>query len=78
MERWDDAETHFEEALAMNFRLGARPFVAHTQHEYAEMLLARGGDQDPQRVARLLRDGVSTAGELGMESLVRQIGAIEG
>jgi tetratricopeptide (TPR) repeat protein len=40
MERWEDAARHFEDALAMNTRMGARPWLAHTQHEYATMLLA--------------------------------------
>ena len=41
--RWVAGTTpsrHFEQALAMNRRLGARPFVARTQLEYAAMLLA--------------------------------------
>ena len=41
MERWEEAAQHFEDALAMNARMGARPWLAHTQHEYAVMLLAR-------------------------------------
>src|SRR5206468_12565927 len=40
MERWEDAAQHFEAALAMNTRMGARPWLAHTQHQYAVMLLA--------------------------------------
>jgi tetratricopeptide (TPR) repeat protein len=39
MRQWDTAAQHFEAALAMNARLGARGFVARTQHQYAEMLL---------------------------------------
>src|SRR3990172_4866310 len=43
MRRWDDAARHFEDAAEMNARMGARPYLAHTQHEHAVMLLARGG-----------------------------------
>ena len=46
MARWDEAEQHFQEALAMNTRTGARPWLAHTQHDYAAMLLARGQPED--------------------------------
>src|SRR5439155_26173552 len=41
MQRWQDAERHFEDALGMNTHMGARPWVAHTEHDYACMLLAR-------------------------------------
>jgi DNA-binding CsgD family transcriptional regulator len=39
---WSEAQQHFEQALAMNDRIGARVPLAHTQHDYAAMLLARG------------------------------------
>jgi hypothetical protein len=35
------AQEHFEHALAMNERMGASPWVAHTCHQYALMLLDR-------------------------------------
>ena len=34
--RPDEAERHFEAALAMNARTGARPWLAHTQADYAQ------------------------------------------
>jgi hypothetical protein len=39
--RWDEAAQHFEDALAMNTRMDARPWLARTQEQYATMLLAR-------------------------------------
>ena len=47
LERWDEAAQHFEDALAMNARMEAWPWLAHTQYQYATMLLARdqAGDQ---------------------------------
>src|SRR5262249_33228967 len=44
--RYDAAERHFEDALAMNARIRARIWVAHTQHDYARMLVARDGPGD--------------------------------
>src|SRR5262249_54100227 len=35
IERWDDAEAHFEEALALNAKARALPWLAHTQAGYA-------------------------------------------
>ena len=69
MERWQDAEQHFERALAMSARMGALPYLAHTQREYAEMLLARDEPADRERAAALLREALQTAGELGMTLL---------
>ena len=42
MGRWDAAARHFEEGLARNAQMGARPQLARTQHDYAAMLLSRG------------------------------------
>jgi tetratricopeptide (TPR) repeat protein len=44
--RWIDAEHHFENALNMNARMGARPWLAHTQCQYARMLLLRDHAED--------------------------------
>ena len=43
MHDWDDAERHFEDALAFDAKMGARPWLAHTQYNYAKMLAARDG-----------------------------------
>jgi hypothetical protein len=44
--RLDEAERHFEAALAMGERMRARPWIARTQHDFARMLLARGAGDD--------------------------------
>ncbi len=72
--RWDEAELHFEDALSMNAGMGARPWLAHTQADYARMLLARDGPGDrgalttPRRGGRNLppaRHGRLPSGGLG-------------
>jgi tetratricopeptide (TPR) repeat protein len=73
LERWEDAERHFNHALSMNAKLGARPFLAHTQHQYAVMLLSRDQAGDSEKVAKLLKDGLATARELGMRALEERI-----
>ena len=40
---FDKAEAHFEHALEMNHRMGARPWLAHTKAEYALLLRRRAG-----------------------------------
>ena len=66
MQRFDDAEHHYQNALAMNERLGARPWLAHTQDDYAQMLLTRGNHGDPERAQHLLKTAHTTYHELGM------------
>jgi tetratricopeptide (TPR) repeat protein len=68
MSRWDDAAQHFEQALVMNQRMGARPWLAHTQHDYAQMLLHRDSPGDRERAQELLDQALATYRELGMES----------
>jgi class 3 adenylate cyclase/tetratricopeptide (TPR) repeat protein len=73
LERWDDAQRHFDHALAMNTALCARPFLAHTQYQYARMLLARDRAGDSDKAATLLKDALATARELGMRLLEERI-----
>lgn len=68
MGHWDEAERHFEDALEMNASMGARPWVARTQRDYADMLLARDAPGDRERARRLLSDAEETYAELGMKA----------
>jgi DNA-binding SARP family transcriptional activator len=65
--RWQQAERHFEEALAMNARMGALPWVALTRHDYARMLHARGAPGDGERARPLARAAGQAFRELGMD-----------
>src|SRR5262245_6067516 len=71
--RYDDAERHFEKALEMNARIRARIWVAHTQHDYARMLIARDGPGDRERAAALAAQALATAHEVGMKSLEAKV-----
>jgi tetratricopeptide (TPR) repeat protein len=76
MQRWADAERHFDGAIEMNTRMGARPWVTWTQRDYAKMLLARDepGDRDKARV--LLEEALTVARELGMKALEEKASAL--
>jgi AAA ATPase domain len=63
------AATHFEAALAANARLGARPALAHTQHEYARLLLSRAHPGDRERAADLRAAALELAEACGMTRL---------
>jgi len=75
LERWDDAARHFEDALAMNARMDARPWLAHTQEQYAAMLLARRQSGDREKAAALLDTALGTTCELGMRALEQRVTA---
>jgi eukaryotic-like serine/threonine-protein kinase len=64
--RWNEAARHFEDALEMNAMMGARPWLAHTQNDYACMLLARGASGDRQKAQLLLSEAVAAYRKLGM------------
>ena len=63
-------------ALGMNERMGAHPWVAHTEHDYARVLLARGAEGDETKVVELLGAALATARELGMEPLAGTVPAL--
>ena len=73
MGRWDEAEAHSQAALALNTRMGARPWLAHTQHQYAVLLLARNQLGDDGKAAALLDEALATACDLGMRALEERI-----
>jgi DNA-binding SARP family transcriptional activator len=66
--RWEDAARHFEGALEMNTRMGARPWLAHTQRDFARMLVARDAPGDREKAQVLLSLARTTYEELGMQT----------
>jgi tetratricopeptide (TPR) repeat protein len=71
--RHNAAEQHFEAALVANERMGARPWVARTQHEYAQLLLTRDAPGDTEHARELLGAALETARGLGMTTLAARI-----
>jgi tetratricopeptide (TPR) repeat protein len=69
LSRLDDAARHFEHALTMNTRIRSPLWIAHTQHDYARMLLLRDGPGDRDRARKLLREALVAAHELGLKAL---------
>ncbi len=66
LRRWEEAQQHFERALATNTRIGAPASVVSTQRAYAAMLLSRHGPNDTARAAELIAAGLDGAQTLGM------------
>jgi tetratricopeptide (TPR) repeat protein len=61
-----EAAAHFEDAIVMNKRMSARPWLAHTQHDYAQLLHSRNGPGDQERAENLQAAARATYNELGM------------
>jgi hypothetical protein len=74
---WSTAEGHFEAALALEERMKAWPWLAHTRCEYAAVLLARGRPQDRVRAGELRGMALAAADRLGMARLRRRILSID-
>lgn len=72
---WERAEQSFEYAMGLNREMGASTWLAHTEYEYARMLLARG-DPEPQRVAALLDEASRLAETIGLKTLHGRIKAM--
>ncbi len=72
MGRYDDAERHFDDALAFDQKMNARPWVAHTQYQYAKMLVARDAPGDKAKALALLQQALNTAQELGMAKIIER------
>ncbi|HEY3019989.1 MAG TPA: protein kinase [Solirubrobacteraceae bacterium] len=70
---WDEAQAHFEAALDLNARLGARPWLARTELAYARMLLGRRHAGDTERAQDVLRRALATAKDLGMTTLTGRV-----
>ena len=65
---FDEAEEHFDTALEIETRMRARPWLAHAQHDFARMLVARNGPGDQERASDLVAEAVQTYRQLGMEA----------
>jgi hypothetical protein len=76
MDRWSEAVEHFDAALRMNAEMGARPWLAHTQYEYARALLRRGEPGDRGQATELLTSAATSTRALGMRSLAAKLSAL--
>jgi DNA-binding CsgD family transcriptional regulator/tetratricopeptide (TPR) repeat protein len=74
---WANADVHFERALALNRRMGARTWLAHTAYEYGRALLARGPTEgERERAHALLAEAATLAERIGMPALLARTRAL--
>ncbi|MCM2296967.1 helix-turn-helix transcriptional regulator [Rhodoferax sp.] len=72
-QRWDVAQQQFEDAIEFDQGSGGRPWLAHSRHAYAVMLLRRGGGADRQQALPLLEAALAEARQLGMARLEQAV-----
>jgi DNA-binding SARP family transcriptional activator len=77
LRRFDDAQMHFETAVEKERIMGARPWLAHTQHDYARMLLARAQTGDGKQARALIAQALATYRELGMQGWAEEASNLE-
>src|SRR5205085_8346334 len=66
---FDDAQAHFEDALVRCDRLESPTYAAHTQYQFARMLLARRRAGAVGQAELLARAAQETAARIGMRAL---------
>jgi class 3 adenylate cyclase/tetratricopeptide (TPR) repeat protein/ABC-type transport system involved in cytochrome c biogenesis ATPase subunit len=70
---FEKAAEHFEHALEMNAASGSRPWLAHAQAEYANLLLKIGGKKAVERAMLLSEQAWAIATELDMVRLKKRL-----
>jgi DNA-binding SARP family transcriptional activator/tetratricopeptide (TPR) repeat protein len=77
LRRFADAERHFDDALRMNTRMGAKPWVAHTEHDYAHMLAARDQPGDRRRALELTARALEGYRSLSMDTFSAEVAQLD-
>jgi len=73
LSRFDAAVRHFEVAIEVAERIGARPFLALAKGAYGAMLARRSATSDHPRARQLLADAQQAAQKLGMNQLHAEV-----
>jgi DNA-binding winged helix-turn-helix (wHTH) protein/tetratricopeptide (TPR) repeat protein len=75
--RIGEATRHFERALAENARMGARPWLASTELDFARLLARQRSRSARTRAAELVERARTTSEDLGMRGLLEQLQQLE-
>ena len=72
LEEWDDAESSFERAAALEARVGGRALVPRTRFSHTRMLIARDDGHDRDAARAILDEVMNESAALGMRRLHQQ------
>jgi tetratricopeptide (TPR) repeat protein len=73
--RTNEAVRHFEEAVEQNTRMGAQPYLAHTYHEFGELLAGFDDSAARARADVLLRRAAEMYRSIGMPTYLERVEA---
>jgi tetratricopeptide (TPR) repeat protein len=76
LNRYDEADAHFDEAARIEERMGAPCFLARTRLAWAKMLTRRAGPGDTDRARELTSAALGGAEEQGMSRVAEQARAL--
>ncbi|MGH9278629.1 MAG: ATP-binding protein [Acidimicrobiales bacterium] len=77
LERWDEAEEHFESAQHFHEQVGARVWAAHTRVDQATMLLRRRRPGDERRAADLLDAAAAAYRAMGLKLQLERVARMQ-
>ena len=75
LRRWEEAEVHFQRALALCVSLASPVWDARTRLDRARVLLARGRAEDRDRARGLLREADVAARRFGLVRIAQEVAA---
>lgn len=71
--RWEEAERWIDVGLEAHRRMGALPFIAHSLHDRARLLLARADPGDVEAASRALAEALDISRRLGLNPLEARV-----
>jgi eukaryotic-like serine/threonine-protein kinase len=72
----EEAQTHFEQALRFEQRMGSRLWAAYTQFEYGRMLFKRHHPGDSEAARNLIQQALDAASNIGLKLLEMRAAAL--
>jgi hypothetical protein len=77
MSKWELAEQHIKEAMELDQRMQAWPWLAHSQVEYAIILVEKGQEKDLPQAQIVFDEALKAAQKMGMGYLIKKIEALQ-
>jgi tetratricopeptide (TPR) repeat protein len=77
MSKMELAERHIKEAMDLDKHMQAWPWLAHSQAEYATILLEKGQEENRTRAQAVFDEALKAAQRMGMGYLMKKIKALQ-
>ena len=77
LSRWDEAIAHFQRAIELDSSMSAATWLAHSNYQYARMLIRRGRADDVEQASALLDAAATAAHDFDLRALHMRMTAAE-